>query len=84
MARDYMPPPPELPRTPEASRWAKAEYMSSRARGEDGLTAREREVLRLTEEGLTSADISKKLNIRRSTVNKIICRVEKILGAKNG
>jgi DNA-binding CsgD family transcriptional regulator len=77
LARDYMPPAPELPRTPETSRWAKANLMSSRARGEDGLTAREREVKHLTEHGLTSVQIAAELRIRPSTVNKIICRLEK-------
>lgn len=77
LARDYMPP------ALETSRWAKANLMPSRARGEDGLTAREREVKHLTEHGLTSVQIAAELCIRPSTINKIICRLEKMQEAKD-
>ncbi len=47
------------------------------------LTAREREVLIWTMEGMSAADISKKLNIATSTVNFHVAHILEKLGASN-
>ena len=51
--------------------------------GEDPLTDRERQVLRLADEGLTSADISRRLHLSEGTVRNYLSEAISKVGAAN-
>ena len=67
----------------EATREGSAQLLSERPWCEDGLTARERDVMRCVEDGLSNAEIARELWIQPTTVRKHLENIFAKLGVRS-